>query len=162
MARNGEFPGSIISMVGKVEDWLGRDPAVVVEERLQHTLRQSRKDDAKSGMTSSGPHRSDFKVVHGDSGADAQICSTGEQKALLIGIILAAAKLYREERGYMPLLLLDEISAHLDVARRESLFKLIMQMDVQAWITGTEKDFFSSLGEDVQRVEIKEGNLIKV
>ena len=73
MSRVGEFPGAIISMVGKVEDWLGSYPAVVVEERLKHTLRQSRKDDAKSAMTSSGPHRSEFRVIHGDNSISFKI-----------------------------------------------------------------------------------------
>jgi DNA replication and repair protein RecF len=152
---NGAFPGSTIYMVGQVEKWLLEEPALVIEDRLRAELRASRQRDADSGSTSVGPHRSDFRVCHGDTGMDAEICSTGEQKALLIGIILAIAKLQTLERGCTPLLLLDEIAAHLDNTRLLSLFELILEMGAQAWITGTDSKIFSPLGEAVQRFTIE-------
>ena len=153
----GAFPGSVISMVGEVENWLADEPALAVEDRLRVALRASRKSDAAGGGTSIGPHRSDFSVIHGETQMEAEICSTGEQKALLIGIVLATARLQTEERGYTPLLLLDEIAAHLDENRRASLFELILDLGAQAWITGTENKIFAPLGDKVQRFAIQNG-----
>ncbi len=161
-ASTGAFPGTVIGMAGEVEDWLSNEPALAVEDRLRAALRASRQKDAAGGSTSVGPHRSDFAVHHGDTGMEAEICSTGEQKALLIGIVLAAARLQTEERGYTPLLLLDEIAAHLDENRRASLFELILTMGAQAWITGTENELFAPLGETVQRFAIKNGELAQI
>jgi DNA replication and repair protein RecF len=161
-ARNDKFPGAIINMVGQIEDWLAAEPALAVEDRLRAALRDSRQRDANNGSTSFGPHRSDFEVRHGDTGMVAKVCSTGEQKALLIGIVLATAKLQTEERGYTPLLLLDEILAHLDLARRVSLFELIIEMGAQAWITGTDNEFFAPLGKTVQHVAIEKGSFAQI
>ena len=158
--NNGSFPGSLIKMVGEVENWLLAEPALVVEDRLQAALRNSRKKDTNSGFTSVGPHRSDFMVCHGETGMEAALCSTGEQKSLLIGIILAIAKLQTEQRGFTPLLLLDEITAHLDEPRRASLFQLIIEMGAQAWITGTERDLFNLFNGQAQHLSIEKGGLI--
>lgn len=158
--NNGSFPGSLIKMVGKVESWLLAEPALVVEDRLQAALRDSRNKDANSGFTSVGPHRSDFIVSHGETGMEAAICSTGEQKSLLVGIVLAIAKLQTEQRGFTPLLLLDEITAHLDEPRRVSLFQLIIEMGAQAWITGTERDLFNLFNGQAQHLSIETGGLI--
>jgi len=161
-AGKGAFPGSEIAMAGQVEDWLASEPALTVEDRFRDALLTSRPSDAVIGSTSVGPHRSDFAVRHGDTGMAADICSTGEQKALLIGIVLAAARLQTEERGYTPLLLLDEITAHLDKARRVSLFELILDLGAQAWITGTEDEIFAPLGEQVQHFAINQGEFEKL
>ena len=93
---------------------------------------------------------------------EAAICSTGEQKSLLIGIILAVAKLQTALKGFTPLLLLDEITAHLDAPRRASLFQLILEMGAQAWITGTEKELFNLFDGKAQRFSIENGELIKI
>jgi DNA replication and repair protein RecF len=93
---------------------------------------------------------------------EAAICSTGEQKALLVGIILAAVKLQTEQRGFTPLLLLDEIAAHLDEPRRTSLFQLIVKMGAQAWITGTESELFNLFNGQVQHFYIENGELIRM
>ena len=159
--NNGSFPGSLIKMVGEVESWLLTEPALVAEDRLQSALRDSRNKDANSGFTSVGPHRSDFTVCHGETGMDAATCSTGEQKSLLVGIVLAIAKLQTEQRGFTPLLLLDEITAHLDEPRRASLFQLILEMGAQAWITGTERDLFNLFNEQAQHLFIEKGGLIR-
>jgi DNA replication and repair protein RecF len=159
---NGSFPGSLIKMVGQVEDWLFEKPALVVEDWLQAALHDTRKSDTNSGSTSIGPHRSDFIVCHGETGMEAAICSTGEQKALLVGIVLAVAKLQTEQRGFTPLLLLDEIAAHLDESRRASLFQLIAEMGAQAWITGTESELFNLFNGRAQHFYIENGDLIKM
>ena len=160
--NNGSFPGSLIKMVGQMEEWLSSAPALVVEDRLQAALYDTRKSDAVNGYTSIGPHRSDFRVHHSETGMAAESCSTGEQKSLLIGIILAVAKLQTDHKGFTPLLLLDEIAAHLDESRRASLFQLIMEMGAQAWITGTEKELFDYFGEKAQHFSIENGELIRI
>ncbi|MBT3991170.1 MAG: DNA replication/repair protein RecF [Rhodospirillaceae bacterium] len=158
----GAFPGAVISMAGQIEDWLADEAALAVEDRLRAALAASRPRDAESGSTSIGPHRSDFAVRHGETNMEAEICSTGEQKALLIGIVLATARLQTEERGHTPLLLLDEIAAHLDEDRRASLFELILDMGAQAWITGTEDEIFAPLGETVQHFAVKDGEIAQI
>jgi len=159
--NNGSFPGSLIRIVGQVEDWLSEEPALVAEDRFQGALRDNRDSDVCSGTTSIGPHRSDLKVCHGETGMEAVDCSTGEQKSLLVGIILAITNLQTEKRGFIPLLLLDEIAAHLDESRRTSLFQLILEMGVQAWITGTERELFDLFSGRVQHFSIEKGELKK-
>ena len=134
----------------------------MVEDRFQAVLHDSRKSDASSGYTSIGPHRSDFKVRHSETGMEAASCSTGEQKSLLIGLILTVAKLQTAQRGFTPLLLLDEIAAHLDAKRRSSLFQIIMEMGAQAWITGTEKELFDLFAGNAQHFSIESGEVIRI
>lgn len=161
-ASSGAFPGAEISMVGQVEGWLANEPALAAEDHLREALRACRQSDASGSATSVGPHRSDFAVCHGETGMTADLCSTGEQKALLIGIVLATARLQTEERGYTPLLLLDEITAHLDKARRTSLFDIILDLGAQAWITGTEDEIFAPLGKQVQHFAVNQGKIEKL
>ena len=160
--NNGAFPGAIINVAGQIEDWLSLEPALIVEDRLQAALRDAREKDKNSGVTSIGPHRSDFKVRHGTTGMEAAICSTGEQKSLLVGIVLAFARLQTEQRGYTPLLLLDEVAAHLDENRRESLFGLILDMGAQAWITGTERKLLDAFGNQAQYLFLENNKLIQL
>jgi len=158
---NGAFPGAIISVAGQIEDWLSFEPALTVEDRLQAALRDARENDKNKGITSIGPHRSDFRVCHGTTGMEAAICSTGEQKSLLVGIVLAFARLQTEQHGYTPLLLLDEIAAHLDENRRGSLFELILDMGAQAWITGTERKLLDAFGNQAQYFSAENSKLTK-
>ena len=153
----GAFPGAEIAMTGALENWLEKEPALAVEDRLRLSLRDSRAPDSETGASSFGPHKSDFAVQHAGTEMEAALCSTGEQKALLIGIVLAAAKLQTEERGHAPLLLLDEIAAHLDGARRESLFEIIGALGAQAWMTGTDETFFAPFGNGAQRFHVADG-----
>jgi len=90
---------------------------------------------------------------------EASQCSTGEQKALLIGIVLATARLQAEERGHTPLLLLDEMSAHLDEDRRRALFDMICQMGAQAWITGTDANIYKDVGERAQHFQVRNASI---
>ena len=148
------FPGAQMAMKGPVETWLEKFPAIDVEEMLRFSLANSRTIDSEAGGACIGPHKSDYSVQHVPSGADADQCSTGEQKALLVRIILAATLLQVRARGRAPLLLMDEISAHLDAMRRGTLFDMISNMGVQAWMTGTDEQMFQSLGNRVQRFNI--------
>lgn len=139
------FPSAGLKVSGKIETELADTPALRVEERFRYELEKSRAADAVTGGASSGPHRSDFIVHHMDSGMHASQCSTGEQKALLTGIVLAHSRLIEAERGSPPLLLLDEVAAHLDEARRAALFGILLNMKCQAWLTGTDRALFSAL-----------------
>jgi DNA replication and repair protein RecF len=129
---------------------------------LQEALAASRERDAEAGRTSVGPHLADLEVRHTLKRADARDCSTGEQKSLLISIVLADAWLQKKRRdGIAPLLLLDEIAAHLDAARREALFEEILALEAQAWLSGTDKTLFAPLLEDAQCFTIAGGVFVR-
>lgn len=132
---------------GALEGELANTAAVDVEDRYAETLSRNRERDRAAGRTLDGPHRSDVVVAHGPKEMPARLCSTGEQKALLIGLVLAHAELVKNQRGgSAPIMLLDEIAAHLDPARRAALFDEILVLGSQAWMTGTDADAFSALG----------------
>jgi len=139
------FPGAAISVIGTLEQWLGCGPALQTEERLKKSLGQSRQADSENATAPVGPHRSDMAVRHLGNGQAAEMCSTGEQKALLISLILANACLQGAAHGSLPLLLLDEVAAHLDETRRDALFEEILRLGIQAWMTGTDTTLFAPL-----------------
>lgn len=158
------FPLAVLAVEGAVEAWLQEMPALAAEDRLRQCLRNARGDDAASGTTRWGTHRSDLAVSFlgrqlGDQALRAAECSTGEQKALLVSIILAQARLTRHLRGASPVLLLDEAAAHLDAARRQALFETVLALGTQAWITGTERDWFKPMSGAVQGFAVAEGRL---
>jgi DNA replication and repair protein RecF len=155
----GPFPAPLLTMQGTIDDWLTQAPALQVEERLRDSLREARRRDAESGITGHGPHRSDLAVRDRDKGMPAALGSTGEQKALLIAMILANARLVRAERGMTPLLLLDEVAAHLDPQRRTALFDEILAGGGQAWLTGTDAETFAELGASVLHFRVTPGTL---
>lgn len=140
------FPRATLAVEGTVEGWLDEMPALAAEERLKARLAEMRRVDAAAGGATEGPHRSDLAVRHRAKDMPAAQCSTGEQKALLIGIVLANARLLAAERGAAPLLLLDEVAAHLDRRRRAALFDEILALGTQAWLTGTDRELFAELG----------------
>ena len=113
----------------------------------------------RTGRTLSGPHRVDFEVVHAQKQMPAALGSTGEQKALLIGLVLAHARLVRRATGITPFLLLDEIAAHLDPGRREALFAALDALETQCFMTGTDPLLFAALGARAQTVTVREGRL---
>ena len=156
----GPFPGAEITLTGELESWLSDGPALAAEERMKSRLAASRDLDAEHGSASVGPHRSDFAVRHMGNGSEAARCSTGEQKALLVGLVLAAARLQAHERGHMPLLLLDEIAAHLDRERLAALFDLLFEMGAQAWMTGTDARLFSAWGNRAQSFDVQQGRIV--
>jgi DNA replication and repair protein RecF len=139
---SGPFPWSQLSIAGEIEDMVAALPALEAEERYKELLRDGRNADKSAGRTLVGPHRSDLLVRHGPKNIAADEGSTGEQKALLIGLILAQTEAIRAVTGSAPLLLLDEIAAHLDKARRTALFAHLERLSVQAWMTGTEQELF--------------------
>ncbi len=157
--RRGVFPAPGLALAGEVEDWLGDGPALGVEDRLRERLAAARARDAETGGASLGPHRADLAVRHLGRDAPADMCSTGEQKALLVSIVLAHTRLLTLERGGPPLLLLDEIAAHLDTARRVALYDEILDLEVQAWMTGTEAAVFAPLGGAAQFVRVENAAL---
>ncbi|MEQ1648676.1 MAG: DNA replication/repair protein RecF [Hyphomicrobiaceae bacterium] len=143
---NSPFPWATLAMDGAIEAELRGNPAIAVEENYAKTLATTRERDRGAGRTLDGPHRSDLVVGHGPKGMPAKLCSTGEQKALLIGLVLAHAELVKDRRdGVCPMLLLDEIAAHLDPLRRAALFDEIVRLGGQAWMTGTDPEAFDAL-----------------
>ncbi|MEM7428329.1 MAG: DNA replication/repair protein RecF [Pseudomonadota bacterium] len=161
--QSGQFPWAEIGIDGELEADAGKRPAVEVEEDYRTQLREARREDAAAGRTLNGPHRSDLHVVHGPKGIPARYCSTGEQKALLVGIVLAHARVIQAAfDGYAPLLLLDEVTAHLDENRRQGLFDEILELGAQAWMTGTDPELFASLGSRAQHWAVNEADLERI
>jgi DNA replication and repair protein RecF len=156
----GPFPAAGLIAEGMAEDLLAAGPALAAEDALRQTLRDGRREDAASGSTAAGPHRSDLAVRHTAKDMPAALCSTGEQKALLIAIVLANARLLAAERGAPPLLLLDEVAAHLDAERRDALFRELDTLGVQAWMSGTDPSDFDTLGPGVARFRIEESRIV--
>jgi DNA replication and repair protein RecF len=155
----GPFPRGALSLTGTVETWLEQMPAVDVEDALRRALAASRRQDAESGGAAVGPHRSDLVVIHLDRNRPAAECSTGEQKALLVALVLAHARLVGIARGAPPLLLLDEIAAHLDRTRLAALFEELLALGTQAWLTGTEADTFAPLSGAAQFFRVEDAAL---
>ena len=117
-----EFPRAEIALNGWMEQLLPAHSAIEIEDRYRALLKDNRARDAAAGRTLDGPHLSDLAVTHADKGVAAADASTGEQKALLIRLVLAHARLIKEMTGFAPLLLLDEVIAHLDPGRRAALY----------------------------------------
>ncbi|MEX1306009.1 MAG: DNA replication/repair protein RecF [Rhodovibrionaceae bacterium] len=154
----GPFPRARLGLLGDAEAWLEEFPAVEVEGRIAEGLAASRESDSEGGAAR-GAHRADLAVADLASGMPAEQCSTGEQKALLICVVLAHARLLAKQRGAPPLLLLDEVAAHLDGRRREALYAELLALGAQAWMSGTEDSFFAPLGGAAQRFAIAGGAL---
>ena len=137
----GAFPRARIALSGAVDAWLEEGPALKAEDRLAAALAEGHIRDAESGRTGAGPHRSDLAVSDAERGMPAADCSTGEQKALLIALVLASARLAPQP----PLLLLDDVAAFLDEGRRLALFDEIGRLGCQAWLTGADPGVFAPL-----------------
>jgi DNA replication and repair protein RecF len=153
----GVFPKARLAAQGTVEAWLTEMPALAVEERLRKLLTEKRGIDRDAGAATEGPHRSDMAVWHADKDQPAAQCSTGEQKALLIAITLANARLIRARRGIAPLMLLDEVSAHLDGRRRATLYEELLALGGQVWLTGTDEDLFAGLAGHAEFFTVSDG-----
>lgn len=153
-ADDGLFPKAAIALSGTIDELLRHSPAVEVEGLFQYQLAQTRAQDAVTGGAATGIHKSDMIVQYRDKSMPADQCSTGEQKALLIGIVLAHARLIAAERGTPPLLLLDEVVAHLDESRRAGLYELLLALKGQVWITGTDKAVFKPLYQQAACFEV--------
>ena len=149
------FPSAHIALDGWMETTLMSEKATAVEDRYRGLLRENRAKDAAAGRTTNGPHTTDLQVIYAPKNMPAKEASTGEQKALLIGLVLAHANLVAEMTGITPLLLLDEVVAHLDPNRRRALFDELLQLRAQVWMTGADPAAFTDidLGADIFGVE---------
>lgn len=156
---DGPFPKSDIALDGILESLVGTAPAVDIETAFIARLAENRARDRAAGRTLEGPHRSDLTVTHRPKATPAALCSTGEQKALLTGMILSQARLVAEMTGATPILLLDEIAAHLDPGRRAALFSILTDLDCQAFMTGTDAALFSSLEGRAQFLDVRAGTV---
>lgn len=139
------FPWAALALDGAIEAAVLTRPAVAVEDDYRAVLRDSRSRDRAAGRTTQGPHLTDLLAVHGPSGAPAERCSTGQQKALLIGLVLAHARLVAEMAGFTPVVLLDEVAAHLDPERRGALYDALEMLGAQVWMTGADPQTFVGL-----------------
>jgi DNA replication and repair protein RecF len=156
---SGPFPQSDIALAGTLEGRIGLEPAVDVEEWFRRALADGRERDRAAGRTLDGPHRADLVVRHRPKDMPAELCSTGEQKALLVGIVVSHARLCGEMAGSPPILLLDEIAAHLDAGRRAALFSILEDLNCQAFMTGTEPALFASLRGKAQFMTVDHGHV---
>ena len=129
------------------------------EAELREALLRGREADAGAGRALAGPHRTDLAVTHEGRGSPADQCSTGEQKALLLAIVLAHAELVAERAGRPPILLLDEVAAHLDATRRAALFERLQAGGGQVWMTGTERRLFDGVGGDATWLAVADGRV---
>src|SRR5881296_2728675 len=153
------FPSAQIMLDGWMENALLSEPATSVEDRYREILRDSRARDAAAGRTLDGPHLTDLQVIFVPKNTPARDASTGEQKALLIGLVLAHATLVAEMTGIVPLLLLDEVVAHLDPARRRALFDELAKLGAQVWMTGADPAAFSDVVGSSEIFDVEAGKI---
>jgi DNA replication and repair protein RecF len=153
------FPRALLRLSGVLETALEEEAAIAVEERFRARLAALRNVDAAAGRATEGPHLSDLLVGHDAKALPAEQCSTGEQKALLIAMILASARLQAAFWGAAPLVLLDEVVAHLDEDRRAALLDELVFLGAQAWMTGTDRESFKPIAGRAQFFTVAEGTL---
>jgi len=158
-ARLQPFPAVSVALDCPWAALLDERPARLAEQDLAHALAANRPRDRAAGAALSGPHRADFALGDLDRSLPAALCSTGEQKALLVAVVLAHAELIASLRGDCPVLLLDEVAAHLDEARREALFAMLLRLPAQALLTGTEEAPFAGLRGNAAALRIASGRL---
>jgi DNA replication and repair protein RecF len=159
--RGEAFPSAGIMLDGWMENALMSEPATAVEDRYRQILRDSRARDAAAGRTLDGPHLTDLQVIYAPKNMPARDASTGEQKALLIGLVLAHASLVAEMTGITPLLLLDEVVAHLDPARRTALFNELAKLGAQVWMTGADPAAFTEIGVAGEIFNVDSGQIAR-
>ena len=156
----GAFPTAALGLVCPVAGRLAAGSALDAEDWLRATLAARRGEDRAAGGAGVGAHRADMTLADLDSGRPAGLASTGEQKALLIAVVLGHAALIAQARGMAPLLLLDEPAVHLDAARRSALFEALAALPGQALLTGTDPDAFSALRGVAEGLRTGEGGLV--
>jgi DNA replication and repair protein RecF len=155
------FPSAQIMLDGWMENALTSEPATAVEDRYREILRAGRVRDAAAGRTLDGPHLTDLQVIYAPKNMPARDASTGEQKALLIGLVLAHASLVAEMTGITPLLLLDEVAAHLDPVRRVALFHELAKLGAQVWMTGADPAAFAGIGATGEVFDVDSGRIAR-
>ncbi len=159
-AQSSAFPSAEIALDGWMENALLSEPATAVEDRYRQILRDSRPRDAIAGRTLDGPHLTDLQVTYAPKNMAARDASTGEQKALLIGLVLAHATLVAEMTGIVPLLLLDEVVAHLDPNRRTALFDELVKLGAQVWLTGADPLAFREVSSRGKIFDVESGRIM--
>ncbi|MBS7552420.1 DNA replication/repair protein RecF [Ancylobacter dichloromethanicus] len=157
--NNSPFPWATVALEGEVERALAREPATLVEDQYRLALRAARLRDRAAGRTLEGPHLTDLLVGHGPKAIAAAQGSTGEQKALLIGLALAHARLVGEMAGMAPVMLLDDVVAYLDPERRAALFAALDVLGGQVWMTGADPSAFAALAGRAQRFAVTPGHV---
>jgi DNA replication and repair protein RecF len=155
----GAFPAAHIALACPIAERLATGSALAVEDWMRATLEANRSGDAAARTALLGAHRSDMALTDSVSGTPATLASTGEQKALLIGVILGHAVLIAETRGFPPIFLLDEPAVHLDPARRSALFGALIELRAQTLITGTDAEVFMPLGAHAEMLRTGDGTL---
>ena len=153
------FPNAEIALLGWMEALLPSHPAIEVEDRYRAILRESRARDAAAGRTLDGPHLTDLRVVHAPKQIAAADASTGEQKALLIRLVLAHAGLVADMTGHAPVLLLDEVVAHLDPQRRGALYDELARLGGQVWMTGADPAAFAEIAARAEVFDVSPGQI---
>ncbi len=162
VARRDEmapFPFARLGLQGEIDGLVATLPALDAEDRYRAMLRESRARDAAAGRTLVGPQASDLAVRHGPKDQPAAISSTGEQKALLIGLVLSHARLVAQMSGLAPIVLLDEVAAHLDPRRRAALYGALDALGSQVWMTGADPDLFAELAGRADRFLVAGGRV---
>lgn len=159
---DGGFPTAQIALDGEVERALEVESATEVEERYRMRLKDNRPRDRAAGRTLEGPHRSDLIVLHQEKAIEAARASTGERKALLVGLILSHARLVTQMHGFAPVVLLDDVAAFLDADRRAALFGALEKLGAQVLVTGVDESAFSALDPDAVRFRVTPGEAVRV
>jgi DNA replication and repair protein RecF len=152
-----QFPQAQILLQGWMEELLPDHSAIEIEDQYRARLKENRARDAAAGRTLDGPHLSDLAVSHAGKNIPAADASTGEQKALLIRLVLAHANLIKQMSGFAPLLLLDEVVAHLDPARREALYDALSSLGAQVWMTGADPATFGAITSRARVFVVRSG-----
>src|SRR5207249_6595554 len=158
-AQASAFPSAQIALDDWMENALLAETATAVEDRYRQILRDNRPRDAIAGRTTDGTHLPDLQVIYAPKSMPARDASTGEQKALLIGLVLAHATLVAEMTGIVPLLLLDEVVAHLDPNRRKALFDELAKLGAQVWMTGADPAAFVDIGATSEIFDVEAGQM---
>jgi len=159
--RDETFPSADIALDGWIETMVLERPAVEVEDCYRGVLREGRGRDAAAGRTLDGVHLTDLSVIYAPKAVPAKDASTGEQKALLIGLVLAHAALLSEMTGYAPVLLLDEVVAHLDPGRRRALYDALERLDAQVWMTGADPAAFADIAGRADLFDVTPGQVAR-
>jgi DNA replication and repair protein RecF len=153
------FPSASLTLEGWMEAELATNAAIEIEDRYRASLREARPRDRVAGRTLEGPHLSDLAVFHAGKGIPATRASTGERKALLVGIVLSHARLVATMHGVAPIVLLDDVAAFLDAERRAALLDALMKLGAQVWITGVDESAFAALKGAGERFQVSPGRI---